>query len=96
MKTLYLDLSTGAAGDMISAALLELFPDREAMLARLNAMGVPGVEFRAEAVRKHDVLGTHLHVIFDGLEEGLTRSIILTVIWETFPTSWNNSICRSP
>lgn len=71
MKTLYLDLSTGAAGDMISAALLELFPDREAMLARLNAMGVPGVEFRAEAVRKHDVLGTHLHVIFDGMEEGL-------------------------
>ena len=43
MKELFLDLSAGAAGDMISAALLELFDDRDAALARLNAVGVPDV-----------------------------------------------------
>ena len=28
MKTLFLDVSTGVAGDMLSAALLELFDNR--------------------------------------------------------------------
>ena len=39
MKTLYLDLSMGAAGDMLTAALLELCPDREGMLQKLNGLG---------------------------------------------------------
>ena len=32
MKTLYFDLGMGAAGDMLTGALLELMPDREAAL----------------------------------------------------------------
>ena len=43
MKTLYFDCRTGASGDMIVGALLDLVPDRAASLARLNAMGIPGV-----------------------------------------------------
>ena len=32
MKTLYLECGMGAAGDMLTAALLELMPDPEAAL----------------------------------------------------------------
>ena len=74
MKLLHLDVSTGAAGDMLSAALLELFEDRAAALARLNDMGIPGVAFSAEPVTKHSLAGTHLRVRFRGEEEGHERA----------------------
>jgi len=70
MKTLYLDCSMGAAGDMLTAALLEVFPDREKMVERLNAMGVPGVVYTAEPAVKCGVTGTHMRVTVDGVEEG--------------------------
>ncbi len=44
MKTLYLDCGMGAAGDMLTAALLELLPDREKVMEELNTLGIPGVE----------------------------------------------------
>lgn len=59
----------GAAGDMLGAALLELCPDPGAALARLNAMGIPGVRFAAEKARKCGVAGTHLRVTYLGAEE---------------------------
>ena len=45
MKELYFDCSMGAAGDMLAASLLELFDDKDAILAELNALGIPGVRF---------------------------------------------------
>lgn len=45
MKTLYLDCGMGAAGDMLTAVLPDLLPDREAAVAGLNAIGVPHVVY---------------------------------------------------
>ncbi len=73
MKTLYLDCAMGAAGDMLAAALLELLDDRDAFLAELNALRLPGVEFRAERSVKCGIAGTHLRVTVHGAEEGEER-----------------------
>lgn len=70
MRYLYLDCGMGAAGDMLTAALLELFADKEAILAELNAMGVPDVEFVAEPAQKCGITGTHMAVKIYGTEEG--------------------------
>ena len=69
MKTLYFDCGMGAAGDMLSAALLELFDDKQAVLDELNALGIPGVEFKAEVSTKCGINGTHLSVTVNGEEE---------------------------
>ena len=72
MKTLYFDCGMGAAGDMLSAALLELFDDKQAVLDELNALGIPGVEFKAEVSTKCGINGTHLSVTVNGEEEEST------------------------
>ena len=70
MKTLYIECAMGAAGDMLTAALLELVPDKAAALAKLNAMGIPGVVFEAEPSEKCGITGTHMRVLIHGKEEG--------------------------
>lgn len=69
MKTLYLDCGMGAAGDMLTAALLELLPDPDAFLKKLNTLGIPGVSVCREAVTKCGILGTHIRVLVNGEEE---------------------------
>ena len=69
MKTLYFDCGMGAAGDMLTAALLELLPDREAALLKLNAIGIPDVQYTAERSVKCGITGTHMRVTVNGVEE---------------------------
>ena len=69
MKILYLDCGMGAAGDMLTAALLELFEDKDAVLAQLNGLGIPGVQFIAEKSEKCGIGGTHMRVLVEGHEE---------------------------
>ena len=69
MKTLYLECSMGAAGDMLTAALLELTGDRKAFTDKMNAIGLPGVHVEAEAAVKCGITGTHMKVTVDGVEE---------------------------
>lgn len=69
MKTLYIDCGMGAAGDMLAAALLELLPDKQAFLAQMNGLGLPGVEISAQRAVKCGITGTHFRVAIQGREE---------------------------
>ena len=66
MRTLYIDCGMGAAGDMLTAAMLELIQDKEEFLKELNGMGLPGVVFKAEPSVKCGITGTHVTVTVDG------------------------------
>ena len=69
MKTLYLECTMGAAGDMLTAALLELTEDRQAFIDKMNALGLPGVTVTAEPAVKCGITGTHMKVTVNGAEE---------------------------
>lgn len=69
MKTLFLDCGMGAAGDMLTAALLELLPDQDHFLEELNHLGIPGVRFLRERAVKCGLQGTHITVKVHGTEE---------------------------
>lgn len=69
MKTLYIECGMGAAGDMLTAALLELLPDQEAFITKMNDLGIPCVQLRREASAKCGINGTHIKVLVDGVEE---------------------------
>ena len=69
MRTLYIDCGMGAAGDMLTAALLELIPDKEAFLHRMNHLGIPGVMVSTEKSVKCGITGTHFSVKVHDTEE---------------------------
>lgn len=69
MKLLYLDCGMGAAGDMLAAALLELVPDKDGFLEKMNRLGLPGVTVSAEKSVKCGITGTHFRVDVLGTEE---------------------------
>lgn len=69
MKTLYIECNMGAAGDMLMGALLELHPQPEDFIRRLNELNIPGVEIRAEKDAKHGIVGTNIRVLVGGEEE---------------------------
>ena len=69
MKTLYLDLSMGAAGDMLAAALISVLPDPEACIGELNAAGIPGVTVSLEKAFQKGICGASFRVLVNGEEE---------------------------
>jgi len=62
----------GAAGDMLSAALLDLLPEEERKNAidAFNSLGLPGVLMSAEPSEKRGVRGLHVTITVNGTEEG--------------------------
>ncbi len=77
MRTLYLDCSMGAAGDMLMAALFALLPepaDRETFVREMNHMGIPGVTVEMKEDEKCGVKGIHASVKVHGREEEDSRS----------------------
>lgn len=69
MKTIYIDCSMGAAGDMLMSALLELHPNREDFIKKINGINIPDVNIRAEKSVKCGITGTHTEVSVKGISE---------------------------
>ena len=69
MKTLYIECAMGAAGDMLMAALLELLPDPDRFIGKINSLGIPGVTVQRQPSQKCGITGTHISVHVGGVEE---------------------------
>ena len=59
----------GAAGDMLMGALLDLHPDPDGFLARLNGLGVPGVTVETQQVLRCGITSRKMRVRVHGQEE---------------------------
>lgn len=72
MKILYLDLGMGAAGDMLTAALLDAMDEKEKeeAIKDLSALNIPDVRFDVERSVKCGITGTHVSVKVHGTDEG--------------------------
>ncbi len=68
---LYIDCGMGAAGDMLTAALIELLDEgaRASFIDEFNGLGLPGIVMEAEPSVKCGVEGTHIHIKVHGVEE---------------------------
>ncbi len=69
MNTLYIDCNMGAAGDMLMSALLELHPDADGFIKRLNTLGIPNVTITKTSSVKCGITGTHIDVSIGGRHE---------------------------
>lgn len=70
MKALYFECKMGVAGDMMAASLLGLVDNAEDVVDKLNAAGIPNVEYKYSKVIKSGILGGALTVIANGMVEG--------------------------
>ena len=69
MRTLYIECNMGAAGDMLMSALYELLEDQKGFLEKMNSLGLPGVNLKAERGKTCGIAGTHMKVTVYGEEE---------------------------
>lgn len=69
MKLLHFDCSMGAAGDMLTAALLELFEDKESLCRQLNELSIPHVRFVMNQKQTCGLQAGHMQVLIDGEDE---------------------------
>ncbi len=59
----------GASGDMLMSAFLELHQNPDKFIEKLNSIGIPKIRFEREAKKKCGIMGTHINVTVDGIEE---------------------------
>lgn len=69
MKTLYVECKMGIAGDMLTAALIELFDDKAAILSELQTIVPENVVLNITEEERCAIRGTRLSVKINGEEE---------------------------
>lgn len=69
MRTLYIECNMGVAGDMLTAALLELHPQPQNFLKKLNEVGIEDVHTVVQKASKCGITGTQVKVFIHGEEE---------------------------
>lgn len=69
MRTLYIQCNMGAAGDMLTAALLDLLENKEDAVKELNSLGIEGVKYELTKTTKCGIVGSHISVCVNGEEE---------------------------
>ena len=62
MEVLYIDCFSGAAGDMILGALLDLDVPEEVIVKGIKALPVTGIELEVDREARHGILGARVHV----------------------------------
>ncbi len=59
----------GAAGDMLAAALTDLFEDKKAVIDELNSLSLPHTVVEYEKGESNSISASHIHIVIDGEEE---------------------------
>lgn len=75
MNALFFNCYMGAAGDMLTAALLDLLPDPDGFVKEFNNLGIPHVRMTTELGESAGVKGRRVHILVDGEEEGQNLSL---------------------
>ncbi|MDR1401070.1 MAG: nickel pincer cofactor biosynthesis protein LarC [Endomicrobium sp.] len=75
MKTLYLECSMGASGDMLMGALLELIEDKIDFLKQINSLGFLNLRVNMKSVKKCGIVGTHMLVSINKKQEDTTQNV---------------------
>ncbi|MDO5061540.1 MAG: LarC family nickel insertion protein [Peptostreptococcaceae bacterium] len=70
MRTLFIETTMGASGDMLLASLIGLMEEPKAFVKRLNEMGIDGLEAECKKGESMGIAGNRLIVRIDGKEEG--------------------------
>ncbi|MDO5095445.1 MAG: LarC family nickel insertion protein [Peptostreptococcaceae bacterium] len=69
MKTLFIETTMGASGDMLLGALIGLMPEPEKFVERLNQLGFENLEVKCKTKTSMGIAGNRIKVRFDGQEE---------------------------
>lgn len=66
---IFFECNMGAAGDMIASALVDLFEDREAIVAELNSLNLPKTEIVLNEKMQNGISAVHLDVLANDMQE---------------------------